>query len=400
MQTEKIITREDLRHKKVLVRTDFNVPTENGTVSDNSRIKNALPLIKFLKEADAKIILISHMGKTTCPNLSQSLKIVAEEVSRIYDSEVIFINNCLDENAKNIIGQSPNDAVILMENLRFHPGEEKCDPEFARRLASSADFYINEAFSVSHRKHASIFEIPRFLPHAVGFSFQNEIDIIDRVLGKTESPKMCIIGGAKLSTKINLLKNLSAKIDKLALGGEIAGAFLSFFGNSSMKIFDSETYREDVAAVVENARNCNCQLILPTDFSALVNEGGVFHYTVISSGNESSAVFDIGPGSIELFKKHIRESKIVLWNGPLGLFEKAPFDFGTKSIAKEIAQLTRDGKLISVIGGGDTGFAMRQSGVADDLSHISSAGGAFLAYLEGGELPGIAAMKDACILKK
>jgi phosphoglycerate kinase len=398
MHNSKIITRNDLRNKKVLVRVDFNLPVDDGVIQDNSRIKNAFPTIKFLKDARAKIILISHFGKTTYPNHVQSLKIVAKEVAKEYDSDVIFIEDCLSKQAEITINESPVDSIILMENLRFHLGEEKCDVKFAKRLAKLADFYINEAFSTSHRKHASIFAIPRFLPHALGLSFKKEIETMDKFLNNSQSPKMCIIGGAKLSTKINLLKNLVKRVDKLALGGGIAGAFLSFLGNSSLKIFNLREYKNDVMEIIENSRRYNCELIIPVDFSALVSSGGAFHHAIVSSENDNATIFDIGPGSVELFKRHVRESKMVLWNGPVGLFEKAPFDFGTISIAKDVAQLTQDGKLISIIGGGDTSFAMNKFNISRDLSYVSTAGGAFLSYLEGTKLPGLQAMKDPYIL--
>ncbi|MDR1982741.1 MAG: phosphoglycerate kinase [Holosporaceae bacterium] len=398
MHNSKAITRKDLKNKRVLVRVDFNVPMDDGVIQDNSRIKNAFSTIKFLKDAQAKIILISHFGKTTYPNQIQSLKIIADEVSREYNSKIIFVDNCLDKKANTIIKEASTDSIILMENLRFHLEEEKCDMKFAKRLAGLADFYINEAFSTSHRRHASIFAIPQFLPHALGLSFKKEIETIDKFLDDAESPKMCIIGGAKLSTKINLLKNLVKRVDKLALGGGIAGAFLSFLGNSSLKIFNSEEFKEDVKEIIKNSQSYNCELIMPMDFSALVSSGGAFHHAIVSAENDNATIFDIGPNSVELFKRHVRESKMVLWNGPVGLFEKAPFDFGTLSIAKDVARLTRDKKLISIIGGGDTSFAMNKFKISQDLSYVSTAGGAFLSYLEGTELPGIKAMKDPYVL--
>ena len=210
---------------------------------------------------------------------------------------------------------------------------------------------------------------------------------------------MCLIGGSKLSTKINLLKNLVKKVNKLAFGGGIAGAFLSFTGNKMLKIFDPKEYENDVIEVIENAKIYNCELIMPTDFSALINDRDSLKHAIISSENDEASVFDIGPESVDLFKKNIRESKTLFWNGPVGLFERAPFNFGTMSIANEVARLTKEKQLTSIIGGGDTAFAMSKFGVAKDISHISTAGGAFLSYIEGSELPGISAMKDAYILE-
>jgi phosphoglycerate kinase len=399
MYESNAVGKDYFKNKKVLVRVDFNVPLEDGKVQDNSRIIGALPTIKFLQDGGAKIILISHMGKTTAPSSEQSLKIVLKEVAEAYNSKIVFIDDCLQKNAPAIIDESEAGDIILMENLRFHPEEEKCDFEFAKRLANLADFYVNEAFSVSHRKHASIFGIPQFLPHALGISFRKEIQIINDFLDNAPSPRMCIIGGAKLSTKITLLKNLVKKVDKLALGGGIAGAFLSFLGNSSLKVFNPLEYEKDVKEIIENARQHNCELIMPVDFSALISESGLFHHRIISSENSAATIFDIGPHSVELFRRHLEESKILLWNGPVGLFEKAPFDFGTISLAKEVARLTKAGKLISVVGGGDTRFAMNKFQIIDELSYVSTAGGAFLSYLEGTELPGITAMKNPRILQ-
>ncbi|MDR2781983.1 MAG: phosphoglycerate kinase [Holosporaceae bacterium] len=376
-----VINKENLRNKKVLVRVDFNVPTENGIVQDAFRIENTLPTIELLKSVGAKIILISHIGKTTNYNRDQSLRNVIDTATNTYKSKIVFIDDCMDENAGSIIDNSSVDNIVLMENLRFYQNEENCDFEFAKRLAKLADFYINEAFSVSHRKHASIFALPQFLPHALGLSFVREIRTIDNFFADTSSPKMCIVGGTKLSTKVNLLKNLVKKVDKLAIGGGIAGVFSSFFGKLYLDCGKNE-YERDVIEIAENANKYNCELILPIDFSALID----------TERCNDAKIFDIGPNSVELFKSHLKKSKLLLWNGPVGLFEKAPFDFGTMSIAKEVSQLTQNGELTSIIGGGDTSFAINKFNMAKDMSYISTAGGAFLSYLEGRELPGIFAM--------
>lgn len=392
------IAKDDLRGKIVLVRVDFNVPLEDSIVQDTARIRNVYPTVKYLQDAGAKIVLMSHLGKTTAPNPKQSLRLVAKAAENELHSNVVFIDDCIAENAKDIIEQASFNDIILLENLRFHAEEESCDMAFAQKLASLADFYVNEAFSVSHRKHASVFVVPKFLPHALGFSFKREVQVVDNFFGNAESPKMCIIGGSKLETKVKLLKNLVKKVDKLALGGGIAGAFLAFLGNGALKIFDPKEYRDDVVEIIKNAKECNCELIMPTDFSALISDNDAYKHTIISSETGNASIFDIGPESVELFKKHIDESKVILWNGPVGLFEKAPFDFGTRVLAEHIAQRTREKHTTSIIGGGDTGFAMKKFKVAHDMSYISIAGGAFLSYLEGSELAGITAMQDAYTL--
>ncbi|MDR1375824.1 MAG: phosphoglycerate kinase [Holosporaceae bacterium] len=399
MRDSRALKKSDLEGKKVLLRVDFNIPVEDGVVQDRARIKNAARTVQFLREARAKIILMSHLGKTSSFNPDQSLGIVKNDVSEEYNAKVVLVGDYLSENASDVISRTSSDEIILLENLRFHMEEEACNMEFARKLADLADFYVNEAFSVSHRKHASIFGVPQFLPHSLGLSFKNEMQVVDNFFRGANAPKMCLIGGSKLSTKVKLLRNLVKKVRKLALGGGIAGAFLSFLGNKTLKIFDPKEYEKDVAEIIENARQYECELIMPIDFSALINDRDSFKHAIISSENDGASIFDIGPASVDLFKKNIRESKILLWNGPVGLFERAPFNFGTMSIAKEVAQLTREKQLISIIGGGDTGFAMNKFGVAQDMSHISTAGGAFLSYLEGSELPGIEAMKDAYVLE-
>ena len=230
--TDDFISIPDLQGKRVIVRVDLNVPIQNGIVQDISRIKNISPTIDFLKKAHSKVILISHLGKTNPKNDAQSLRHIAKALEEEYTSRVIFIDDCLSEQADKIISDASYDDLILLENLRFYKEEEACDQEFAQKLARLGDFYINEAFSVSHRKHASVYALPQFLPHALGLAFKKEIGVIDNFLNNAKSPKMSIVGGAKLSTKVNLLKNLVKKVDKLALGGEIAGAFLAFQGIS------------------------------------------------------------------------------------------------------------------------------------------------------------------------
>jgi phosphoglycerate kinase len=254
-----------------------------------------------------------------------------------------------------------------------------------------ADVYINEAFSASHRNHASICAIPKFLPHALGASFANEISIINAFFRRDLSPSIAIVGGRKLQSKVKLLKSLVSKVNKLALGGGIAGAFMAFVGHKALKIFNQSDYDADILEIMDNARRNDCELILPSDYSALIGEGESFKHTVIYDDSHAS-IFDIGPESVELFKKHIGECAAVLWNGPVGLFEKSPFDFGTRSLAQEIARLSIDGKISSIVGGGDTSYAMKKFGLDESFSHLSTAGGAFMAYVEGSELPGLKAM--------
>lgn len=398
MAANNSITATDLQGKRVIVRVDLNVPIKNGIVQDISRIKNIAPTINFLKKAHTKIILISHLGKTNVKNDAQSLKHVIKILEDEYKSKIVFIDDCLSEQADEIIAKASFDDLILLENLRFYKEEEACDQEFAQKLAKLGDFYINESFSVSHRKHASIYALPQFLPHALGLAFIKEIGIIDNFLNNAKSPKISIVGGAKLSTKVNLLKNLVKKVDKLALGGGVAGAFLAFQGNTTLKIAAQKEFEKEVIEIVGNAKEYGCELIFPVDFCALISEDN--ENSIITTDGFNASIFDIGPKSVKLFLQHIKESSTVLWNGPVGLFETVPFDFGTRTIGKEIARLTREGKIISILGGGDTAFAMNKFGFSKDLTYQSTSGGAFLAYLEGNKLPGLTVMKNALLLRE
>ena len=383
-----------LSGKVALVRVDFNVPMKDGVVLDDARIRVPFNTIRDLQSQQAKIVLLAHLGKTTTPNESQSLKLLIPAIEKIYEQPVVFIDDCLVENAKELIEQAPSHSLILLENLRFHVEEEQNNLEFAEKLASLGDFFINDAFSVSHRSHASVVSIPKFLPSAIGQHFQYEIHAIDEFFSEDTSDKMAIVGGSKLSTKIKLLKSLVQKVDKLALGGGIAGAFSSYFGYDTLKIFAPDEYISDVKDIIQNAKDSECELVIPVDFSALISAGETFDYAIISSKDDKANIFDIGPQTVELFKKHIAESKTVLWNGPLGLFERVPFDFGTRSIADYVAELTQEGQLTSIIGGGDTSFAMKKFGVLDQMSHISTAGGAFLYYVENHDCPALESIRE------
>lgn len=383
------VTPSDLKGLKVLVRADLNVPIQNCVVQDVSRIKNMSPTIDFLKKAQAKIILMSHLGKTAPKNDEQSLRNLIKPLEDIYKMPVVFIEDYLSDQAKKTIEETSPNSIILLENLRFYKEEEECDTNFAQKLADLGDFYINEAFSVSHRKHASIYALPKLLPHAFGIAFLREMEVVDSFLSTAKSPRMAIVGGAKLDTKINLLKNLVKKVDKLAVGGGIAGAFLAFLGSTILKLDSHKIFEADVIEIIGNAKEYRCELIFPEDFCALISENNT--NSIITANDVKASIFDIGPKSVEKFLKHIRESSTVLWNGPVGLFEQPPFDFGTRSLCEEIGRLTRKGRLMSIVGGGDTTFATNKFGVTKDLSYQSTSGGAFLTYLEGGKMPGISA---------
>lgn len=394
------INGHELNGKKVLVRVDFNVPLQDGVVQNTARIEEVVTTINFLKKAGAKIILMSHLGKTRSYTPEQSLKLVIPEASKILNSNIIFIDDPLQASAAKIIDEASYDDIILLENLRFHNEEEECCEDFAKKLASLADFYINEAFSVSHRKHASVYLVPKFLPHAFGFSFRKEVEAIDDFFSRDLKPKMAIVGGSKLSTKVKLLKNLVKKVDKLAFGGGIAGAFLAYFGSKTLKIFDPGEFEEDVKGIISNAEAYGCKLLMPIDFSALIANEEAFEHAIISDNNSQASVFDIGPRTVDIFLSELDTSAMVLWNGPVGLFEKPPFDYGTASLAKRIASLSDENKIFSIVGGGDTIFAANKFAGLEHFDYTSTSGGAFLAYLEGTPLPGITALCHPLILKE
>ncbi len=381
----------ELSGKAVLVRVDFNVPMNGGVVMDDARIRVPVATVRDLQKKGAKVVLMSHLGKTSNKAKTRSLRQLIPAIEKIYGNSVRFVEDYLSENTRSSMKEAPQDSLILLENLRFYSQEETCDLDFARKLASLGDFFVNEAFSVSHRKHASIFGIPQFLPSDLGKNFRKEIQNIEGFFNHASGKRMAIIGGAKLPTKIKLLKRLVAKIDKLALGGGIAGAFLSYLNDDSSEIFDLTEYESDVKEILDNAKRFGCELIVPTDFSALISTKS--DHAIMRSENSNTTVFDIGPDSVKLLEDHIVASDVVLWNGPVGLFERSPFEFGTKAIAEFIAKRTQDHKLISIIGGGDTGFAMKKFNVADKMTCISTAGGAFLNYVENEDCPALEAIR-------
>ena len=383
-----------IANKTVLMRVDFNVPVQDGIVQDDARIKIPLDTVKSLQKLGNKIVLMSHLGKTCMPCESQSLKQVIPNVEEIYQTPVLFIDDCLSDKAPEIIKEAPKDCLILLENLRFHPEEEKCDLEFAKKLASLGDVYVNEAFSASHRAHASLVGVPRFLPSALGLSLKKEVQIVDDFFSKDVPVKMCLVGGAKLETKVKLLQRLVQKVDKLALGGGIAAAFLADLNTAALMPFIPIGYEKEVEIIKQCAKDYNCELILPTDFSALIFSESAFEPAIISSDAQQANIFDIGVESVKLFSEHIRKSNAFLWNGPVGLFERSPFDYGTRTLATVVAEQTTAGKLISILGGGDTCYAMSMFNLQDRFTHLSTAGGAFLQYIEGTDLPGITAIQE------
>jgi len=388
----------ELRHKNVLVRVDLNLPVMNGKVSDATRIIRSVPTIRDIIKVNGKAILLSHFGRPkgkVDPNFS--LEIVVGSVKNALKRNVIFIDTDWSDvsEAKKIIDDAPLGSVFIMQNTRFHPGEETNDAELASLMASLGDVYINDAFSAAHRAHASTEKLAHLLPSVVGRAMQREIRALSDGLDKPQHPVIAIIGGAKVSTKIDLIENLLKKVDGLVIGGGMANTFLYAMGVGIGNSLCEKDLSETANRIMDKSEDEHCAIILPVDANvAWKFEANAKHrYYGLDAMDPNGMILDIGPSSIERIKGAIEEAKTIIWNGPLGAFEYEPFDNGTNEIAKFVAKRTRSGDLISVAGGGDTVAALAQAGVIDDFTYVSSAGGAFLEWMEGKSLPGIEALK-------
>ena len=386
----------DVRGKRVLVRADLNVPVENGKVADATRIKRILPTLNKLVERGAKVVLISHLGRPKGQRSADtSLRPVVEKMEELLPKvRVRFFDDCIGDEVERGVRDLGSGEIALLENLRYHAGEEKNDIAFARRLAALGDIYVNDAFSSAHRAHASTEAIARVLPAYAGCLMMAEIDALSRALESPERKVMAVVGGAKVSTKIDVLTNLVTRMDVLVVGGGMATTFLYAkglkVGNSLCEPDFAPTARE----IMEQAKLSGCEIFLPVD-EVVAKElaPGVDSWVVDVNAIPSDAmVLDQGPKSVERLQKRLAEMRTLLWNGPLGAFETPPFDTATLALANEAARLTKAGKLISIAGGGDTVRALNVSNVAGDFTYVSTAGGAFLEWLAGRELPAVAAL--------
>ena len=384
----------DFKGKKVLVRVDFNVPLKDGEVGDKTRIQAALPTIKYLIEEDAKILLISHLGRPG-GEANDELKMdpVAKALANLLNKEVKKADDCIGDEVKKAADSLENGEILLLENSRFHAGEKQNDPEFAKELASLADLYVNDAFGAAHRAHATTVGVAEHLPSAAGFLMQRELNALGEVMQNPESPFVAIMGGAKVSDKINVIKNLITKVDKIIVGGGIANTFLLAKG---YEVGDSlvESDKVDLAKDLMNeAEEKGVEIVLPEDV-VIADDFSNDANTKTVSVKEVPAGWQIldcgGPESLENYKEIINNAKTVIWNGPLGVFEMEKFAHGTVELAKALAK----SEAHSVIGGGDSAAAINQAGVSDDMDHVSTGGGASLMFFEGKELPGVAAIDD------
>jgi len=384
----------DFKGKKVLVRVDFNVPLKDGVVGDKTRIKAALPTIEYLIKEEAKVLLISHLGRPGGePKDDLKMDPVAKALANLLNKEVKKADDCIGKEVKKAADSLENGEVMLLENSRFHAGEKKNDPEFAKELASLADLYVNDAFGAAHRAHATTVGVTEFLPAAAGFLMQRELNALGEVMENPESPFVAIMGGAKVSDKIDVIKNLINKVDKLIVAGGIANTFLLAKG---YEVGDSlvEADKVDLAKeLMDEAAEKGVDIVLPIDV-VIADDFSNDANTQTVAADEISAGWQVldcgGSQSLENYKEIIKSAKTVIWNGPLGVFEMEKFAHGTVELAKALAESDAH----SVIGGGDSAAAINQAGVADKMSHISTGGGASLMFFEGKELPGVAALDD------
>jgi phosphoglycerate kinase len=386
----------EVKGKRVLTRVDLNVPMENGKVSDATRIERVLPTIRELSTRGAKVILLAHFGRPKGgPDEANSLKAVATAVAALLGRPVGFAADCLGDVPAKAIAAMKDGDVILLENTRFHKGEEKNDPAVVEGLAALGDLYVNDAFSAAHRAHASTEGVAHKLPAYAGRAMQQELDALTLALGSPARPVAAIVGGAKVSTKLDLLGNLVKKVDTLIIGGGMANTFLFAQGKAIGKSLCEKDLADTARAILEAAKVANCRILLPVD--AVVAKEFKAHTPVrvvdVDHIGDDEMMLDIGPKSVIAVEEALASTKTLVWNGPFGAFETPPFEAATMQIAKTVAFLTKDGKLKSVAGGGDTVSALNAAGVADDMTYVSTAGGAFLEWMEGKALPGVEALR-------
>ncbi len=385
----------DVAGRRVLVRADLNVPMAEGRVTDTSRLDRLAPTLQELADAGARVIVLSHFGRpkgAVVPEMS--LKPVAAALSECLGRPVAFASDCVGEKAQSAVDALADGDIVVLENLRFHAGEEANDPDFAAALAALGELYVNDAFSAAHRAHASTEALARLLPAAAGRFMQAELDALAAALTTPAHPLVAIVGGAKISTKLDLLGNLSKKVDTLIIGGGMANTFLNADGVGVGRSLCEHDMAEAAREIMAAARTTGCEIVLPVDaVVAPAFEVGSPDTTVaIDAVPSDQMILDIGPASVARLGEVLAGAKTLVWNGPLGAFEVAPFDRGTVALAQRAAKLTDSGALLSIAGGGDTVAALHHAGVADRFSYVSGAGGAFLEWLEGKTLPGVAAL--------
>jgi phosphoglycerate kinase len=386
----------DLKGKRVLTRVDLNVPMENGKVSDATRIERAAPTIAEIADKGGKVILLSHFGRPKGRDPKQSLRPIAAAVAKVIGRPVAFADDCVGDPAKVAIAKLGPGDVLLLENTRFHAGEEKNDPAFARELAALGDIYVNDGFSAAHRAHASTEGIAHELPAYAGRSMQAELDALGKALEAPQRPVAAIVGGAKVSSKLELLGNLIAKVDVLIIGGGMANTFLAALGKDVGKSLAERDLAGTARDILAKAEARGCEIVLPVDavVAQKFEANAPSRVVPVDAVGPDDMILDIGPRSVEHVVSVLARVKTLLWNGPFGAFELEPFDTGTVEVAEAAAELTAAGKLVTVAGGGDTVAALNAAGATGRLTYVSTAGGAFLEWLEGKSLPGVEILRE------
>ena len=382
--------------KRVLVRVDLNVPVIDGKVSDTTRIERILPTLDELSKKGAKVILLAHFGRPKgAPAVEFSLDPIAHAVSAMIGKPVAFADDCIGDETADAVARMKDGDLLLLENTRFHKGEEKNDPAFAEALAKNGDIFVNDAFSAAHRAHASTEGLAQLLPAYAGRTMQAELDALEKGLGSPIKPVVAIVGGAKVSTKIDLLMNLVQKVDALVIGGGMANTFLAARGTEVGKSLAEHDLAATAKQIMIEAATAGCAVILPSD-AVVAREfkaGAESETVAIEACPADAMILDAGEKSVAKINEWIDRAATLVWNGPLGAFEIEPFDRATVAAARHAAARTKEGKLVSVAGGGDTVSALSHAGVADDFTYVSTAGGAFLEWMEGKPLPGVEVLK-------
>ncbi len=387
----------DLTGKTALVRVDFNVPMNNGLVTDDTRLKAAVETVQTLRTQGAKVALLAHFGRPKGERVAEmSLAPIAGAFAKVLGSNVSFIADCKGDKVKQAITELEPAGVILLENTRFYAGEEKGDPELAKEIAALGDIFVNDAFSAAHRRHVSTAVLADSLPAYAGCNMEAELDALSKALGTPVRPVMAVVGGAKVSSKIDLLKNLVTQVDTLAIGGGMANTFLAAQGVSVGKSLCEHDLKDLANEISEIAAKNNCTILLPTDVVVAKDFKAHADNRTIPAGDvaEDEMILDAGPDTVAKLEAAMKNSKTLVWNGPLGAFEMEPFDAATVSAAKAAGNQAKAGGLTAVAGGGDTVAALNHAGAAADFTFISTAGGAFLEWMEGKPLPGVEALKS------
>lgn len=381
--------------KRVLLRADLNVPVRDGRVTDATRIERLLPTVRELSDKAARVIVLSHFDRPKGRRVPEmSLRPLADALSAGLGRFVAFADDCVGEAAERVVAAMHDGDVALLENTRFHAGEERNDPDLARAIAALGDVYVNDAFSAAHRAHASTEGVARLLPAYAGRLMQTELEALEKALGSPARPVVAVVGGAKVSTKLDLLGNLVTKVDVLVIGGAMANTFLAARGFAVGRSLQEPDLHDTARGILRQAFEAKCEVVMPADVVvAPALTAGVEHRVVDASAVPPDLMaLDLGPETVAAIGERFADARTLVWNGPLGAFETPPFDAATIAAAREAARLTQRGTLLSVAGGGDTVAALRHAGVAEAFSYVSTAGGAFLEWLEGKDLPGVAVL--------